>query len=79
MAELCGAAIQGPVPQGPWLNRLGMAERAAALAEIAPSRKQALKAEYDRLTGDDAMGRLFRVMAIRAPFWPEANGFGGAA
>ncbi len=79
MAELCGAAIQGPVPQGQWLNRLGLRERAAALAEISPAKRQALDAEYARLTGDDAMGRLFRVIAIRAPFWPEADGFGGSA
>lgn len=79
MAELCGAALQGPVAQGRWLNRLGLAERAAALAEIAPAKADALEAEYVRLTGDDAMGRLFRVMAVRAPFWPEADGFGGSA
>lgn len=79
MAELCDARIQGPVPQGQWLKRLGLSERAAALAELSPDKADALEAQYVRLTGDGAMGRLFRVMAVRSPLWPEADGFGSAA
>ncbi len=79
MAELCDAQVQGPVAQGLWLRRLGIAERAAALSEISPAKADDFAGQLARLTGDDAMGRLFRVLAVRSPSWPEADGFGGVA
>jgi NADH dehydrogenase [ubiquinone] 1 alpha subcomplex assembly factor 7 len=78
MAELCDARVQGPVAQGEWLMRLGLAERATALAEVSPERGAELKSQVSRLAAGEAMGRLFKVMAIRGPFWPEADGFGAS-
>ena len=34
-----------------------------------------LAAARERLTGPDQMGRLFKVMALVAPGWPEPAGF----
>ncbi len=79
MAELCNTIVQGPVAQGVWLKHLGISERAAALSEISPPRADQFAGQLARLTGDDAMGRLFRVLAVRSRHWPEADGFGGVA
>jgi NADH dehydrogenase [ubiquinone] 1 alpha subcomplex assembly factor 7 len=79
MAELCDARVQGPVAQGLWLKRLGIAERASALSEVSPEKADEFAGQLARLTKDDAMGRLFRVLAVRSPLWPEADGFGGVA
>ena len=51
-----GAAVWGPVPQGEWLKRLGIEARAARLG--------GQEAALARLTGDDAMGRLFQALAF---------------
>lgn len=70
-----GASVHGPVGQGEWLLNLGMAQRAAALAEAVPAEAKSIAAALDRLTGEQAMGRLFRAMALVAPGWPVPQGF----
>ncbi|MCY3982080.1 MAG: SAM-dependent methyltransferase [Alphaproteobacteria bacterium] len=55
-AREAGAAAWGPVAQGDWLRRLGIEARAAQLG----GQETALA----RLTGADAMGHLFRVLAF---------------
>lgn len=72
---LAGAAVSGPVGQGTWLNALGIEARAAALTKASPTRAVEINAARERLTQPDAMGTLFRVMAMRAPHWPEPAGF----
>ncbi len=62
-----GAAVWGPVPQGEWLKRLGIEARAARLG----CQDDALA----RLTGGDAMGRLFRVLAFGPASEPAPAGF----
>ena len=62
-----GAAVWGPVPQGEWLRRLGIEARAARLG----GQDDALA----RLTGEDAMGRLFRVLAFGPAGAPAPAGF----
>ena len=74
-AALAGAAVSGPVGQGAWLSRLGIEARAAALTKASPTRAAEIGAALERLTQPDAMGTLFRVMALRAPHWPEPAGF----
>ena len=74
-AALAGAAVSGPVGQGAWLSRLGIEARAAALTKASPNRAAEIDAARERLTQPDAMGTLFRVMALRAPHWPEPAGF----
>ncbi len=74
-AALAGAEVSGPTGQGAWLEALGIAARAAALAKASPARADEIAAAHQRLTQSDAMGTLFRVLALRAPHWPEPAGF----
>ena len=69
-----GAAITDVIEQGPWLERLGIIARAAALAARDPERAQEIEAARARLCRPDAMGSLFKVMAIHAPNWPAPAG-----
>ena len=63
------------VSQGVWLERLGIGARAAALAKAHPERAEAIAAQLARLCDPEAMGELFKVMAIHAPDWPAPAGF----
>lgn len=74
-ARVAGCRITGPVGQGEWLDRLGIAERAEALRRQAPERAAEIAAAAARLTAPDAMGALFRALAVTAPDWPEPEGF----
>ena len=74
-AQSEGAIVWGPVEQGEWLVRLGIDARAAALARAAPARADEIAAARMRLVNADAMGRLFKVLAVTAPGWPEPGGF----
>jgi NADH dehydrogenase [ubiquinone] 1 alpha subcomplex assembly factor 7 len=75
MAEMCGAAVYAAIAQGEWLSRLGLAERAASLIAAHPERADEINAARIRLSDPQAMGRLFRVMALTAPDWPKPAGF----
>jgi SAM-dependent MidA family methyltransferase len=70
-----GIRIAGPVEQGSWLLALGIDVRAAALARTAPSQAAAIEAARARLTEPEAMGSLFKVMAVAAAGWAEPAGF----
>jgi SAM-dependent MidA family methyltransferase len=74
-ARAAGVRIFGPAPQGAWLNAMGIKLRAASLAKAAPERGPEIAAARARLTAPDQMGRLFKVMALVAPGWPEPAGF----
>lgn len=66
----------GPcVGQGAFLTALGIDARAAALAGRNPARASDIDAARARLTATDQMGSLFKVLALRAPHWPEPAGF----
>lgn len=54
--------VLGPVPQGVFLDRLGIRERAVKLNQPR---------ELERLTAPAQMGRLFRVMALCHDAMPE--------
>jgi NADH dehydrogenase [ubiquinone] 1 alpha subcomplex assembly factor 7 len=73
--EGTGAAIDGPVEQGTWLEALGIGQRAAALAKASPEREAEIMAAKARLCNSDGMGRLFKVMAIRHRDWSAPAGF----
>ena len=73
-----GAAVQGPVAQGGFLRELGIEQRAAALKRRASTGQIAgIDAAVARLTGagENEMGALFKVMAVRHPALPELPGF----
>jgi SAM-dependent MidA family methyltransferase len=70
-----GVRVCGPVPQGAWLDAMGLPLRAAALARAAPQRTEEIEAARDRLSAPGQMGRLFKVLAFSAPGWQEPAGF----
>ncbi len=71
-----GAATQGPVPQGAFLNRLGLFQRAERLARGRTAEEAAaLMAGARRLAEPLQMGGLFKAMAITASSRPELPGF----
>ncbi len=67
-AAIAGAAVHGPIGQGAFLAALGIAERARRLAagKDAATRSE-VAAALHRLTHVDAMGELFKAMAVAAP------------
>jgi NADH dehydrogenase [ubiquinone] 1 alpha subcomplex assembly factor 7 len=71
--------ISGPNGQGPWLEALGLAQRAAALSAARPDRAAEVTAARHRLADADAMGELFRVLALSARNWPVPAGFASEA
>lgn len=74
-AELEGLTVHGPVTQGAFLTALGIHARAEALARAAPERADSVEVDRNRLIGDEAMGELFKVIALTAPGWPVPEGF----
>ncbi len=70
-----GAVVTSVVPQGDWLNSLGIGARAASLATGNPERVPELEKAVDRLCHEEQMGQLFKVMAIHSPDWPAPAGF----
>jgi SAM-dependent MidA family methyltransferase len=80
-AALANAAAGGNVEltrvvsQGAWLEQLGIGARAAALVKEHPDRAEAIAAGRARLCDPEAMGELFKVMAIHSASWPVPAGF----
>ena len=68
-AEAAGARarVHGPVTQGEFLARLGIVQRAEALAEKADEgQRWLIEAALQRLVSPSAMGRLFKVLGLTA-------------
>ncbi|WP_041392253.1 class I SAM-dependent methyltransferase [Sphingobium sp. SYK-6] len=63
------------IGQGAFLTHLGIQARASALKRANPARGQELDEAVQRLVAPDQMGRLFRVLALRHPEWPQPAGF----
>ncbi|WP_207456954.1 SAM-dependent methyltransferase [Azospirillum sp. SYSU D00513] len=81
-ASLAGAAREGgaeafgPVDQGAWLTRLGIAQRAAMLKRNAtPAQASGIDAALARLIGTDQMGTLFKALALASPGLGAPAGF----
>ena len=76
IARATGAAAHGPIPQGPFLARLGLFQRTDRLARGQPPRRAgALIEAAQRLAEPDRMGRLFKAMAVCHPDCPTPPGF----
>lgn len=73
-ARQAGAAASRIVSQGTWLETLGIAARAMALAAKNPQDTETISAARRRMCDEGEMGRLFKVVAIRAPSWPDVAG-----
>lgn len=75
-ARRAGAGAFGPVPQGGFLQALGIEERAARLRQDASAaQRDAIDAALRRLIGADAMGMLFKALAICHPALRVPPGF----
>ena len=76
VAGTAGAGVQGPLEQGAFLGALGLSQRTERLAAGRPATDAAaLRAAARRLAGPDAMGQLFKVMAICSPGCPALPDF----
>mgnify|MGYP002140236416 CR=1 FL=1 len=75
LARDAGLAVHGPVPQGAWLDALGVKERAAALTKARPDKAGGIAAQLHRLTGDDEMGVLFNALCLSSRDLPPPAGF----
>jgi NADH dehydrogenase [ubiquinone] 1 alpha subcomplex assembly factor 7 len=74
-ARDAGAQVTPLAGQGEWLNRLGIEERADKLARSNPEHAGRIESALTRLTASNAMGELFKVIAIHSRDWPAPAGF----
>ena len=79
VARAAGAAVHGPLPQGRFLVRLGLFQRADRLARGQPAaRAMALLDAARRLAEPNRMGQLFKAMCVAHPALPAPPGFAEA-
>jgi len=77
-ASNAGARLIGPVPQGRFLMRIGLATRAEQAAQHAvPEERRALLAAIDRLTSPAQMGEVFKAALLVPPGAGMPPGFDG--
>jgi NADH dehydrogenase [ubiquinone] 1 alpha subcomplex assembly factor 7 len=80
-ARAAGAATHGPLPQGLFLQRLGLMRRAAMLARAAqlagkgPAQAGLILSGAERLVAPERMGRLFKALSLCDPALPPPPGF----
>lgn len=80
-ARTAGAAAHGPLPQGLFLQRLGLMSRAAMLARaarLAGRDAGLILAGAERLVAPERMGRLFKALCLCDPALPPPPGFEAA-
>jgi len=78
-ATAAGARCWGPVPQGLFLGRLGIAERVRRLAEASPAQSDGIEGAARRLVHPGRMGLLFKALAAAHPDLPTPPGFTASA
>ena len=66
---------QGPVKQNHFLTSLGLYQRSDRLAQRHPNKAMDLRLSVQRLTAPEAMGSLFKVLAVCPPDLPLLPGF----
>jgi SAM-dependent MidA family methyltransferase len=66
---------QGPVKQNAFLTALGLYQRSNNLAQKHPHMAENLKLAVQRLTAPEAMGSLFKVLAVCPATLPILPGF----
>jgi len=74
-AHSAGLGVAGPFPQGPWLEGLGVRERAAALTKARPDKAGPIERQLMRLTSPNQMGVLFNVICLSSRDLPPPAGF----
>ena len=66
-ARMAGLNVAPLVAQGDFLTSLGLGERHKALARANPDRADTLAIAFERLTGPEHMGTLFKVLCAASP------------
>ena len=61
-----GFACDGPLPQGEFLGRLGIIERASRLMAANPAKAAQIEAGIARLMAPGGMGGRFQVIGVRS-------------
>ncbi len=75
-ARASGLTVHGPLAQGTWLSRLGIKLRGLQLAGgKPPDVAKTIESGIRRLTEPDAMGELFKVIALTHPTLATPDGF----
>ena len=74
-ARAAGAEVFGPVKQNAFLTALGLHQRTDQLAARTPVNNPNLRLAARRLTAPEAMGSLFKAMAICPKGLPPLPGF----
>jgi len=75
IAKQSGARVYNLIPQGQFLQNLGINERAEILKKKAsPGEKIEIEAGRRRLTGKEEMGELFKVLMLSSPSLPRPEG-----
>jgi len=74
-ATQAGAAAHGPVPQGAFLEALGLQARATQLKTASPTRAAEIDTAVERLAGPQQMGTLFKALGLTAPGLGTPAGF----
>lgn len=69
------AHAQGPVKQNHFLTTLGLYQRSDFLAQRHPDKARDLRLSVQRLTAPEAMGSLFKVLAVCPDHLPPLPGF----
>jgi NADH dehydrogenase [ubiquinone] 1 alpha subcomplex assembly factor 7 len=67
MARAAGLTPHRVTPQGEFLKRLGIFERAEMLSKANPALADTIDASLRRLTDTKEMGELFKVLAVTSP------------
>ncbi|WP_265587174.1 class I SAM-dependent methyltransferase [Sphingomicrobium arenosum] len=75
-AQAAGARTSRVFSQGTFLETLGLGPRAMTLAGQNPERAEEIAGQRRRLSGEEEMGTLFKVMAIHHRGWPVPAGLG---
>jgi len=71
-----GLKVYGPIAQGTWLVRLGIKLRGVQLAKGKPTETvRTIETGIRRLTEPEAMGALFKVIALAHPTLATPDGF----
>ena len=79
VAHDAGANIAGPASQGAFLSALGIGVRAERLRRgLSEAAAVSLDQAVARLIGGEAMGRLFKALAVVPPGGIRPAGFEGA-
>lgn len=75
LAREAGLQVHGPLLQGRFLTALGIEVRADMLTRANPAHAPRVARELRRLTHEDEMGALFKVICLSSPNLPSPAGF----